>query len=335
MTSTLNRVEKPKTRKGKIFLEKREAQLVELSKNTMFVKGQTCSDYLNKVMKDLHLLKKPNSVYLSKKNDFRPMEDPTPIEFLAKKNAAPLFAFGSHNKKRPNNLILGRTYDDVVMDLVELGVENYKPMSSFKNEKTSLGSKPVVHFSGEAFETQFDYGRLKNLFLDFFQGPKIDNVRLNGIESVISIVAHEGVIRFRNYRIHLKKSGTRLPRVELEEMGPRFDMRMRRNEFASEDLFKRSLKQPKELKPKKTKNIDKSALGTTFGRVHMERQDYGRLSTRSMKGLKNKAAKVAAQNFTAPQAVGSFAATMKRSDSSNNEGPGNKRVKFNATEKSD
>lgn len=44
----------------------------------------------------------------SKKNDINPMEDETSAEFLMSKNDCALFLFGSHNKKRPNNLVLVR-----------------------------------------------------------------------------------------------------------------------------------------------------------------------------------------------------------------------------------
>ena len=40
------------------------------------------------------------------------------------------------------------------------------------------------------------------------------------------------------FRTELKKSGERTPRVELVEIGPSFDLTIRRVKFASEDLFK-------------------------------------------------------------------------------------------------
>lgn len=49
-------------------------------------------------------------------------------------------------------------------------------------------------------------------------------------------------------RVLLKKSGCKIPRIELEEMGPSLDLVMRRTHLASDDLYKRSLKQPKALK---------------------------------------------------------------------------------------
>ena len=49
-------------------------------------------------------------------------------------------------------------------------------------------------------------------------------------------------------RIMLKKSGSQLPRVELEEMGPSLDLVMRRTQLASDDLMRQACKKPKAVK---------------------------------------------------------------------------------------
>ena len=202
------------------------------------------------------------------------------------KNESPLFVFSSHTKKRPNNLIMGRTFDGHVLDMFEFGVENVKLLHEFKNQKVTPGVKPLIVFSGEAFENEFEYMKLKNYFLDFFVGPKADGVRLSGLESVIQIVAADNKIHFRHFRILLKKSGTRIPRVELDEIGPRFDLTLRRFKLASHDLYKHSMRQPQALRAKKVKNVNVSVLGTTFGRIHMERQDYGKLAVKQVRSMK-------------------------------------------------
>jgi hypothetical protein len=60
---------------------------------------------------------------------------------------------------------------------------------------------------------------------------------------------------------------------------------VRRTRWASKDLMKQALKQPRELKAKKVKNISTSALGETLGQIHMDRQNYGELQTRKTKAL--------------------------------------------------
>ena len=221
-----------------------------------------------------------------RKHEWRPFEDRTGLEFFCQKNDASLFMFASHSKKRPNNLIIGRTYDGHVLDMIELEVQNYKGLTEFKVPKISVGNKPLIVFSGEQFDVEFDYQRIKSLLLDIFSGPKTDAIRLSGIEYVIKFLAIEGRIHVRFFRISFKKSGTKLPRVELDEMGPRVDFVLRRTILASDDLYKRATAQPGQLKKKKVKNINKDQLGSTFGRIHMERQDYGKLQTRKLKGLK-------------------------------------------------
>ena len=60
----------------------------------------------------------------SRKHDIHPFENKNELEALCKKTDTSLFMFGSHSKKRPNNLVIGRTYEHKVLDMVELGVTN-------------------------------------------------------------------------------------------------------------------------------------------------------------------------------------------------------------------
>lgn len=81
--------------------------------------------------------------------------------------------YGSHSKKRPNNLTIGRTYDHHIYDLVELGVENFKPLESFSYDKKIApkeGSKPFITFIGEGFENVEELKHLKEVLLDLLRG---------------------------------------------------------------------------------------------------------------------------------------------------------------------
>lgn len=254
----------------------------------MFVKGGNTSLTVTKLLKELYQLKKTESVMYKKKNILRPFEDETPLEFFSQKSDASLFVFGSHSKKRPNNIVIGRMFDHHVLDMVELGVDNFTSMFDIEGMKCSAGIKPCLMFTGEAFDQEEEYIRLKNLLIDFFRGPEVKQIRLAGLEHVILVSAIDGKILVRNYRILMKKSGSRIPRIELEDMGPSIDFTLRRTKLASDDLYKRALKVPKTAKIQKRKNISHDAFGSKLGRIHMQKQNLDNLQTRKMKGLKRK-----------------------------------------------
>jgi len=283
----IQRVVKPKTHRGKRELVKREPKLIENTKQCIFMRGAKCSDTAITFMKDLCKVKKPNSVYFSRKNELRPFEAVNEIEGMCKKYDSSLFAFGSHNKKRPHNLVIGRTFDTHVLDMVEIGIQNFKGLNDFKNQKITTGCKPCLIFMGDPFQSpSSEYYRIKNLLVDFFHGEEVTNIRLEGIEHVISFLALENKIVMKSYRIILKKSGEKVPFVELDEIGPSAELIIRRTKLASDDLFKTSCRQPRELKVKKVKNITKDPFGSKLGRIHMPKQNLNSLPTRNMKGLK-------------------------------------------------
>ncbi|PNJ39090.1 RPF2 isoform 3, partial [Pongo abelii] len=214
----------------------------------MLIKGGNANATVTQVLKDVYALKKPYGVLYKKKNITRPFEDQTSLEFFSKKSDCSLFMFGSHNKKRPNNLVIGRMYDYHVLDMIELGIENFVSLKDIKNSKCPEGTKPMLIFAGDDFDVTEDYRRLKSLLIDFFRGPTVSNIRLAGLEYVLHFTALNGKIYFRSYKLLLKKSGCRTPRIELEEMGPSLDLVLRRTHLASDDLYKLSMKMPKALK---------------------------------------------------------------------------------------
>lgn len=288
----MQRVVKPRNQRSKRALEDREPKALENNKGSLFIRGPNCSQIVLQCMKDLHCFKKPDTDFYSQKNDIRPFENFTQIEFFSQKHDISLFALGSHNKKRPNNLIMGRLYDHKMLDMVEFGVRNFKAMSDFGCEKIPVGTKPCLLFSGSLFDTHDEIKRIKNLLVDFFRGPRVPKIRLQGLEHALQFTAVEKddgkkVIYLRSYKIELRKSGSRIPRVELEEMGPMMDLEVRRTHMADEDYFNTACKKVKNVdKPKVIKNVSKDAFGSTIGRIHIPAQKIGTIQTRKMKGLK-------------------------------------------------
>lgn len=287
---------KPTEPHRKKMIKKRETpQVNEPVKSVLFFKGTTTSEPANLMMKDLFSLKKPDAVMFSKKNDVRPFEDTMPLEFLAEKNNTPLMVFSHHSKKRPNGLTFIRFFDNKVMDMVEMCVDTCVPMDVFDGiEKTALGNRPLMTFSGIEFDMDMGLKSFKNMMIDMFRGEiTVNEVNLKGVEHVMAfstLPVPEGQppkISLHVYRITLEKSASTTPRVELhEEMGPACVLRLGRVREAEVSTWKQAIKVPKELVQKKTKNVEFSAVGDKLGRVHMNKQDFDKLQTRKVKALK-------------------------------------------------
>lgn len=209
-------------------------------------------------MGDLHSLKRPLAQKFTKKNDIHPFEDPSSLEFFAEKNDCSLMVFGSHSKKRPHTVTFVRFFDHKVLEMLELHVDadTFRTISQFKSQKARVGLKPLVSFSGTAFDSPVanTYTMAKSLLLDFFKGEDTNNVDVEGLQYMVHISVPEEEdaqpapkICLRTYMISTKKSGQSLPRVEVEEMGPRVDFRVGRVKEADVDMMKAAMKKPKGL----------------------------------------------------------------------------------------
>lgn len=136
----------------------------------------------------------------------------------------------------------------------------------------------------------------------------------------------------------LKKSGTKIPRIEVEEIGPSMDLVIRRTQLASDELFKQACKKPKELKvrfsksiilctvvlrtliqefiyqTKTKKNITRDGLANTLGRVHVGKQMLNTIQTRKMKGLKKSATERKVDRKRKSEAAGNKTSQKKAKD---------------------
>lgn len=234
------------------------------------------------------MLKAPFAKMMGKKNDIHVFDDENQMEFLSQKNDASLFMIGSHTKKRPSNLVLGRTFDGHILDIMEFGFTNFKGIDAFKcKSKKAPGSKPCFVFTGDEWESNEQYAKLKNLLIDVFRGTVVPNVNVKGLDHVIVCTAWKEMVFFRSYSVDFKKANDSHPRVELDEMGPRFDLQFRRHKFASSDLMNAATKKPKGLAPKTIKNITRDELtGDKLGRIHMDKQDVYAMQSRRVKALR-------------------------------------------------
>lgn len=112
----------------------------------------------------------------------------------------------------------------------------------------------MVCFSGSLFDSDPQYRLVKSVFLDFFRGETVSAIDVEGLRYMVNVAAAEPsdretapVVHLRVHLIRTRKSGQKLPRVEVEEMGPRMDFRVRRVQEADEGMMKEALKKPRQL----------------------------------------------------------------------------------------
>ncbi len=281
-----------KTRKGRRHLESIAPQAVEHVKKLLLMLGHTSSAQLKDILVDLkHLRDSGECVHYTRKNQgVMPFEagGETTLEFLTKKTDCGAFVVGSHSKKRPHNLVLGRVYDDKIFDLLEVGVVRYHAGLA---SKRVFSPKPCFVFSGSEFDgppSSSAHAQLKNFFVDAFRGRVVDSINLKGIDRVIFFTCapdNANVVLMRHYAIRLKRSGTRVPRVHLEDIGPSLDLRIRRRQEAPYDLYKEATPAiDAALRKKKEKNVTDSELDGAVGRVWLKPQDLQSLPLKKPKG---------------------------------------------------
>lgn len=174
----------------------------------------------------------------------------------------------------------------------------------------------MMHFASELFDTHPRYVQLKSLLMNLFNGEVVESICLSGLEHVISVTVAPSPLQrttatavgsgqddpkqlpkvhVRTYSVKLVPSGTRVPHVALTEMGPSFDLLLRRWQEADPEMRKAAMRRPKMKKEevekglgKRKKNVEVDVMGDVRGRVHVGTQDLDKLQTRKMKGLKRR-----------------------------------------------
>ena len=186
---------------------------------------------------------------------------------------------------RPNNLTLVRVYDNKVLDMLEVGIRDFKSMQDFKvrrslscssltlqplslqTPKSTPGHKPLMHFASPLFDTHARFVQLKQHLIALFNGEAIESIALAGIGHVISVQlaplpdptqplagqmtddpALLPTVHLRTYTLSLKSSSTRVPYIELVPMGPSIDLALRRFTEPDPVLLAAALKRPKMAK---------------------------------------------------------------------------------------
>ena len=197
---------KAKTHKGRKIMEAREPQLIEGSKKSIFMRGKKASQRVIDLMKDLHLQRgslENSKLFLRTSQDLHPFDDIGPIEQMAVKQAAALFLCGTHQKKRPDNLVFGRMFANHVLDLFEFGVSDYMGASLFKSQEINLMTKPILIFQGEQFDFSIKHRRFKNLLIDLFSITEYEEANIAELKRVIVFTSiSEAHITFKQFEVN-------------------------------------------------------------------------------------------------------------------------------------
>jgi len=268
------------------IMKKRGSLLVENPKRILLLKGRKTSERLTSFLRDLNRLKNPHSKLFSKKNNIVPFDDDTSLRFLCEKNDCSMFGFASHNKKRPHNFILGRMFNWELLDMVEVGIDQYLGLNDINGPKKLLGNKPMMLFQGDEFEHVEEFKVLKSLLIDLFRGQETDSLNVAGLDSVMVCSSHKQKCHMRWYFVTLDDSDTKTPTAKLRNMGPFLDLDVKRCRVGPKELRKLAMRRPPQLKKKKQKNVTVNEMGEKVGRVYKKRQTLDDLQTRKVKALK-------------------------------------------------
>ena len=137
-------------------------------------------------MRDLHISK----CLLQKKNNIQPFEDGSYLEHVADKYDAGFVLFGSHNKKRPNNMIISRMYNHNLLDLLEVGIDSVKTMVEFKETcHIEIGQQPILIFQGDPFDLSERHIKFKNMMIDFFRIKHLKSTNILATQRIIAFTA--------------------------------------------------------------------------------------------------------------------------------------------------
>jgi ribosome production factor 2 len=154
----------------------------------MIMKGRKSNKTMNDLMADLQMMKGRARVQMLVRNchDMIAMDDPSLLENQSVKYDASLFAVGSHQKKRPDNLVLGRVFDGHILDMFELGIVDFRSTAEFEAPKyIDTDMKPILIFQGEQFESSDKHKRMKSLLIDFFHQRHLKEANIQELKRVM------------------------------------------------------------------------------------------------------------------------------------------------------
>jgi ribosome production factor 2 len=139
------------------------------------------------------------------------------------------------------------------------------------------------------FDVSDKHKRIKNLFTDFFKISELTEVNILELKRIMVFTCkgENAPIEVRHLEASdINETTVAKHTVPFREVGPCFDLTLRRDKMADSDLYKEACRQPKVLnieKKKSNKNKFTTALGETKAKVFLQHQDIDTLALRKFK----------------------------------------------------
>lgn len=103
-------------------------------------------------------------------------------------------------------MVLGRTYENKVLDMVELGITKYEGIANVSESGVPINVHPFVIFQGDVWETDENLKKLRNLLNDFFyMNEKVKGLEIDKIMSVLicCTATEDKKVHMRTYKVDM------------------------------------------------------------------------------------------------------------------------------------
>lgn len=215
-----------------------------------------------RIQKEIGVIRK-DTVHV--KDGMNPFDSTELVERLMKKKKAALFI----NVTKDQRLVMGRTFNDEVIDMVEFTIDSYRSVSSFGCAGPELHAKYYVILQN------INDSRMENLIVDLFN-MKSAKVCLESIRYAWVFAKSEVGYVLKYVRI--------LRDLSVEDCGPMFEMALARSYHCDEELYKKAIDEP----VRSRKGVKTNEFRDKVGKIHVDKQDLRDVRLRRTRGYKNK-----------------------------------------------
>ncbi|AFM98167.1 hypothetical protein EHEL_041170 [Encephalitozoon hellem ATCC 50504] len=217
-----------------------------------------CSDEGEKIQREIGVIR-GDTVHIREKTS--PFDCVEKMEKLMKKKKSGLFI----SVTKDNLLVIGRAFNDEVIDMVEFKINRYLSVSDFE----CVG--PELHMKYFVVLQNINSERLENLMVDLLN-MRSSKACLEAVRYSWVFAKTEGGYVLKYVRV--------LKDLNVEDCGPLLEMELVRSYHCGDELYKKALGEAR--KPRK--NVSKNLFNDKIGTLHIDKQDLRDIKLRKGKG---------------------------------------------------